>query len=915
MEEDSTDGSGRDWLRISVVICCLLAAVAVSFLMPTFATDGLAGSPLDRVLPGEGTETSASPAGGLGEGDGGGLGALNPGDATGVGGEVALDSETYGNTDTELHFTVESTRGTYWRTGSFDSYTGSGWERTGEIRELDGSIDHDGVAGEQIDYEVTLEQSATAVPTPWRPSVVEGVDDPLVTDGGAIRSETPLEPGSTIEGVSFAPEDDVDQLRSAGDSYPEEIEQRYTQLPDDTPDRIGTHTSELIEDADADGSYEKAAAVQEWLRSSKEYDLEVSERGENIADTFIFEMNAGYCEYFATAMVTMLRSQDIPSRYVVGYSTGQQVADGVYEVRAMNAHAWVEVYFEGLGWVKFDPTPGSDRLSTQEQALSDIDGDFDLTEPGSPGEQFEPGDERNEITEGLGTSLNQTAVPGEPVEVTVTFDEFPVPGVEVLFNGESVGITDVDGQVVGTVPDAEELVITIAEGDETTPEPFVDELFGNGSEAETENVTTETESVSTGGGGVPAVGTTTLGQRSMGQTGEQPAVENEGTQVDGQDADADVNPSDTHPIEREVTLVVSGESAPGQQVTVTARAGDLTLSDVDITLDGASVGETDGDGQIELELPDRTGDVELGAERGSMSGEKTITIPEISMELETGPLGSFSFGSATVEAELDDEPAAGIPVLIDGEEVGVTGTDGTTTVRFPFSTEATVSVTANGQIEQVTASGLLYVPAAVGAVIAALFGVMGYVLYRRSVDPRRVASVLRRLPRRIVAGGGRALLFAGNNADGFVAAGIERLRRTLLVTVGLFSGNVTPGEAWGAFRAWLHDAYLRISATIAALSLTDSSDGESRGTMTVQEAWRRFLDMVSMTPTATRTPGELATHAIEEDELPEQPVKELRDTFREVEYGKRSASDRLERTQEAVEQLERKSAETGETDR
>jgi hypothetical protein len=74
--------------------------------------------------------------------------------------------------------------------------------------------------------------------------------------------------------------------------------------------------------------------------------------------------------------------------------------------------------------------------------------------------------------------------------------------------------------------------------------------------------------------------------------------------------------------------------------------------------------------------------------------------------------------------------------------------------------------------------------------------------------------------------------------------------------------------------------------------------------LTVREAWSRFLDAVSANTAVTRTPGELARHAIEEDGLPEQPVTELRDTFRAVEYGHRSPSDRLDRVQEAIEQIE-----------
>jgi transglutaminase-like putative cysteine protease len=936
--ENTPDESDRDWGRIGLIACCLLAVVAASFLVPAFATDGLAGSPLDSVLPGEGSTTSAPAASEFGSGSG--LGALNPGDATGVGGEIGLDSDTFATTDTEVHFTVESSQATYWRTGAFDRYTGSGWERTGDVRELEGSIEHDGTDGERIDYELTLEKSASGIPTAWRPSVVEGVDGALVTDEGAIRVDSPLEPGSTVEGVSFAPEDDVDQLRSAGESYPEEIETTYTQLPDDTPDRIGERTGEIIAEADAEGQYEAAVAVQEWLRSSKEYDLGVSERSENIADTFIFNMNAGYCEYFATSMVTMLRTQDIPSRYVVGYSTGQEVEDGVYEVRGMNAHAWVEVYFEDLGWVRFDPTPGNRRLAAQQEALEDVDGEFNLSEPGSPGEEFEPQepeDDPDEVIDALNTYLNRTAIPGRSVEATATVDrdalpenltvpdlvdwenvpdgELPLQEVQVRFNGEPVGVTDQSGSVVGTVPDADRLEITIREEDGSVPDSLLSLLSFDDSNLYTnQNVTIETENSSddtaesstaalsgadgtstgplSGGAGVGAGGPVVAGADSP----ELLQSDQNGT-VNGT---LDLDLSDSHAIEREITLVVAGREAPGETVTVTTRAGDETLPGTTVRVDGERVGETDAEGRIDLTLPERTGDISITAERQPLTGETTVSIPELSMTLESGPLGAYAFGSGTVTVELDDEPAAAVPVTIGGREVAVSGRDGTATVEFPLGTGATVAVEAAGQRESVTVSGLLYVPAAVGLVAVGLLLGIGYLFRRGSVDPRDALDAVVRLPGVVLTAGSLALVSGARRGDVYISAGARRLREVVRTVVGLFTGEVSVGEARARFGAWIAGLLRRVRGVLPGREEPPASEP-----MTVREAWTRFLGTISANRAATRTPGELAAHAIEEDGLPAEAVRTLRDTFREVEYGSRTASDRLEGVQEAIERIER----------
>jgi len=810
MDEDSADPPGRDWTRVGLVTGCLLAAIAVTLLMPAFAVDGLAGSPLEEMLPGK----SADPNPSLGSGAGaGGLGALNPGAGTGVGGEIGLNSETFGSTSTEVHFTVESSRRTYWRTAAYGSYTGSGWERSTDSSSVDGSISHPGPDGERIDYEVTLQRQASAVPTAYRPTLIAGLDSPQVTANGAIQPGSTLESGTTFEGVSFAPQNDVDKLRSTDQSYPEEIENRYTQLPGDTPDRIENRTASVFENAQVDDPYEKALAVQEYLRSSKEYSLDVAERSSAIADTFLFEMDAGYCEYFATSMAVMLRSQDIPTRYVVGYSSGQQIDDDTYEVRGMNAHAWVEVYFEDVGWVRFDPTPGNERLETQQQALEGLGGEFDIGESGSPGEEFTPGGNGegpgSEFQRGLDTTLNRTAVPGTVVELTVTYDGEPVPGVEVLFNGESIGITDLEGTVVGRVPDAEELVVDIRAGSGTTPDRLAEALFGSeepemweGNNSDVDERSTPDESgtaVSPGDGvadsvGVAGAASTTTALASGRRVSSLPSATLAQTDAD--------QPQDSHPIDRTASIVVSGRPVPGGEVLLTARIDDVIIDGATVTVDGETVGRTDENGQIQIQLPERTGDVSVAVERRPVTGERAITIPELSTAVETGIFGPNSFGTATVRVELDGEPAAGIPVSLDGEEVAVTGPDGEAEVSFPLGHRASIAVRASGQRETTTLSGLLYLPVGVGIGLITALGAAGYALRRRGIDWHGIGHRLRyglRGTVRKIRGGFVALVTDGDRYVGIV---LRRIRAALRIVAGVFTGATTVGELWRRCRGW-----------------------------------------------------------------------------------------------------------------
>jgi hypothetical protein len=92
------------------------------------------------------------------------------------------------------------------------------------------------------------------------------------------------------------------------------------------------------------------------------------EDNSKLVDCFL-ENRQGYCEYFATAMVMLLREMGIPSRYVLGYLQGREDTAGVWTVDRSAAHAWVEVYFPGHGWVEFDPTPGNGENGGNNQTV------------------------------------------------------------------------------------------------------------------------------------------------------------------------------------------------------------------------------------------------------------------------------------------------------------------------------------------------------------------------------------------------------------------------------------------------------------------------------------------------------------------------------------------------------------------
>ncbi|MCH4891359.1 transglutaminase domain-containing protein [Acidaminobacter sp. JC074] len=109
-----------------------------------------------------------------------------------------------------------------------------------------------------------------------------------------------------------------------------------------------------------DDPYEKMKTLERYLRDNHRYTLSTRavDTSEDFVENFLFDEKEGYCTYFATSLAIMGRMADIPTRYVEGFLTNDfEDADGLYEVGSNRAHAWVEAYIEGMGWVQFEPTP------------------------------------------------------------------------------------------------------------------------------------------------------------------------------------------------------------------------------------------------------------------------------------------------------------------------------------------------------------------------------------------------------------------------------------------------------------------------------------------------------------------------------------------------------------------------------
>ena len=156
--------------------------------------------------------------------------------------------------------------------------------------------------------------------------------------------------------VSEAGVPSVRELQRASTDYPEDIRLVYLRLPD--LDRKVADLARQVT-ASATNNYDRAAAIQNYLRSNFRYTLDPSAiEPKNPIVSFLFKSRSGFCEYFAASMAVMLRTLNIPSRLVNGFQTGSYNRVGKdFVVRARDAHSWVEVYFPKYGWITFDPTP------------------------------------------------------------------------------------------------------------------------------------------------------------------------------------------------------------------------------------------------------------------------------------------------------------------------------------------------------------------------------------------------------------------------------------------------------------------------------------------------------------------------------------------------------------------------------
>ena len=181
---------------------------------------------------------------------------------------------------------------------------------------------------------------------------------PIYDDIDVVYARSPVDPGQMYAVVGLTSTASPDELRLAGDDYPLYVEGRYLQLPPGVTPETRELAGSLA--AGADNPFDVARAIEAYLRVNIEYDRGVGRVPDDrdAVDYLLFESGRGDCDFYASAMIVLLRSLDIPARMVTGFApVPYDPAAAGYVYRRMDAHAWVEVYFPGYGWVAFEPTP------------------------------------------------------------------------------------------------------------------------------------------------------------------------------------------------------------------------------------------------------------------------------------------------------------------------------------------------------------------------------------------------------------------------------------------------------------------------------------------------------------------------------------------------------------------------------
>lgn len=337
-------------------------ALGVALVVP-LALPSLDGGLLDD--PG-------GPGGGSGNG-GGTISAVNP--------LVALQDSLNQPEDRQVlayRTNAKNTQDMYLRIVSLDKFDGTSWKTTvRDITDVPARLpEPPGLSPSVRRTEIQTNISADDryaqnwLPMPYPASQVridgrwryEPVGRAVVGD----RRQTTR--GAQYSVNSLVVEPTAEQLQTAPPA-PSSLAREFTKVPDSLPSVVAA-TARKVTDGSAN-DYERAVKLQDWFASDGGFTYNTQVRAGSGASAIarFLQQREGFCVHFSFAMASMARTLGIPARVAVGFTPGSAQADGTMSVGLRDAHAWPELYFEGVGWTRFEPTPN--RGSAPEYTRQD----------------------------------------------------------------------------------------------------------------------------------------------------------------------------------------------------------------------------------------------------------------------------------------------------------------------------------------------------------------------------------------------------------------------------------------------------------------------------------------------------------------------------------------------------------------
>jgi transglutaminase-like putative cysteine protease len=271
-----------------------------------------------------------------------------------------------------------------WRAVAYDQLVGNTWSWSqaaylnvgASVSLLAGTLDapFDTVRYVTDDYQVSGLAASSIVVSPGIPTLLDRAANVTLVQGGTETAFGRILPagGSSYTLEARLPDLSnpadpttltANRLRAAGTDYPPGLLATYTSIE---PGTVGPETrallAQILAAAKPSNPYDTARAIESYLRDGAHFTYSTNVTnvdcgGRGLVDCFVYS-RTGYCEHYASAMVMMLRVAGIPARFVEGFLPGVRDSSGRETIRRDQAHAWVEAWFPGAGWVDFDPTGG-----------------------------------------------------------------------------------------------------------------------------------------------------------------------------------------------------------------------------------------------------------------------------------------------------------------------------------------------------------------------------------------------------------------------------------------------------------------------------------------------------------------------------------------------------------------------------